>query len=75
LYTSDGSGTQHLYHHLSKVSAEWAKSRLSTAVNGPKDVGGKGNEGVANSVKQIPGAIGYVEWLTPSIRCLGRFAQ
>jgi len=24
-------------------------------------VGGKGNEGVANSVKQIPGAIGYVE--------------
>ena len=24
-------------------------------------MGGKGNEGVANSVKQIPGAIGYVE--------------
>jgi phosphate transport system substrate-binding protein len=33
----------------------------ATSVNWLGDVGGKGNEGVANSVKQIPGAIGYVE--------------
>ena len=47
---------------LSKVSAEWKdKVGFATSVNWPGDVGGKGNEGVANSVKQIPGAIGYVE--------------
>jgi phosphate transport system substrate-binding protein len=31
-------------------------------VNWPSGVGGKGNEGVAGYVKQIPGSIGYVEY-------------
>ena len=44
------------------MSSEWKdKVGSATSVNWPGDVGGKGNEGVANSVKQIPGAIGYIE--------------
>jgi phosphate transport system substrate-binding protein len=34
---------------------------FATSVNWPGDVGAAGNEGVANQVRQIPGAIGYVE--------------
>ncbi len=34
---------------------------MSTAVNWPAGVGGKGNEGVAGLVSQTPGSIGYVE--------------
>jgi len=63
VHRSDGSGTTFIFtNYLSKVSPEWKdKVGFSTSVNWPGDVGGKGNEGVANSVKQIPGAIGYVE--------------
>src|SRR5262245_267930 len=63
VHRSDGSGTTFIFtDYLSKVSSEWKeKVGSSTSVNWPGDVGGKGNEGVANSVKQIPGAIGYVE--------------
>ncbi len=32
-----------------------------TSLNWPVGVGGKGNEGVAGLVKQLPGAVGYVE--------------
>ena len=32
-----------------------------TAINWPKGIGGKGNEGVAGLVRQLPGSIGYVE--------------
>jgi phosphate transport system substrate-binding protein len=63
VHRSDGSGTTFIFtNYLSKVSSEWKeKVGSATSVNWPGDVGGKGNEGVANSVKQIPGAIGYVE--------------
>lgn len=63
VHRSDGSGTTFIFtNYLSKVSSEWKdKVGFATSVNWPGDVGGKGNEGVANSVKQIPGAIGYVE--------------
>jgi phosphate transport system substrate-binding protein len=63
VHRSDGSGTTYIFtNYLSKVSPEWKdKVGFATSVNWPGDVGGKGNEGVANSVKQIPGAIGYVE--------------
>ena len=33
-----------------------------TSVKWPTGVGGKGNEGVANYVRRIDGAIGYVEY-------------
>jgi len=63
VHRSDGSGTTFIFtNYLSKVSPEWKdKVGSATSVNWPGDVGGKGNEGVANSVKQVPGAIGYVE--------------
>ncbi|HEV2549438.1 MAG TPA: phosphate ABC transporter substrate-binding protein PstS [Stellaceae bacterium] len=63
VHRSDGSGTTFIWtNYLSKVSKEWAdKVGFATSVNWPGDIGGAGNEGVANQVKQVPGGIGYVE--------------
>ena len=63
VHRSDGSGTTFNFsNYLSKVSAEW-KQRIGegTSLQWPTGVGGKGNEGVASYVRQIKGAIGYVE--------------
>jgi phosphate transport system substrate-binding protein len=44
------------------VSKEWAGGPgKGTSPSWPVGVGGKGNEGVAGLVRQLPGAIGYVE--------------
>ncbi|HEY6460376.1 MAG TPA: phosphate ABC transporter substrate-binding protein PstS, partial [Polyangiaceae bacterium] len=63
VHRSDGSGTTYVWvDYLSKVSPEWKqKVGVATSVNWPAGLGGKGNEGVAGSVQQTPGAIGYVE--------------
>jgi phosphate transport system substrate-binding protein len=64
VHRSDGSGTTFLFvNYLSKVSPDW-KSTVGegTSVKWPVGVGGKGNEGVANYVGRIDGAIGYVEY-------------
>ncbi|WP_028839725.1 phosphate ABC transporter substrate-binding protein PstS [Thermomonas fusca] len=61
---SDGSGTTFNFtNYLSKASADWkAQVGEGTTVNWiATSVGGKGNEGVASYVKQLEGAIGYVE--------------
>ncbi len=65
VHRSDGSGTTYIWaDYLSKVSPEWKeKVGVSTALNWPVGVGGKGNEGVAGLVSQTPGSIGYVELL------------
>jgi len=62
-HRSDGSGTTAIFaDYLSKVSAPWASQVGSgKALKWPVGVGGKGNEGVAGLVKQIPGAVGYME--------------
>ncbi len=63
VHRSDGSGTTYIWtDYLSKVSAEW-KSQVgsSTSVKWPIGLGGKGNEGVAGMIRQLPGSIGYVE--------------
>jgi phosphate transport system substrate-binding protein len=63
VHRSDGSGTTYIWvDYLSKVSPEW-KQRVgvATSVNWPVGLGGKGNEGVAAQVTQVPGSIGYVE--------------
>src|ERR1043165_6581092 len=62
-HRSDGSGTTYIWcDYLSKVSPEYRhRVGVSTSVNWPVGVGGKGNDGVAGLVKQTPGAIGYVE--------------
>jgi phosphate transport system substrate-binding protein len=63
VHRSDGSGTTFIFtNYLSKVSADWkSKVGSSTAVEWPAGIGAKGNEGVANNVKQTKGSIGYVE--------------
>ncbi|NNM74676.1 phosphate ABC transporter substrate-binding protein PstS [Enterovirga aerilata] len=64
VYRSDASGTTSIFTtYLSEASAQF-KSELgaNTTVNWPIGQGGKGNEGVAAAVKQIPNAIGYVEY-------------
>ncbi|WP_425490127.1 phosphate ABC transporter substrate-binding protein PstS [Dyella telluris] len=64
VHRSDGSGTSFNFtNYLSKVSPDWAaKVKFGTAVEWPTGVGGKGNEGVSQYVKQIVGSIGYVEY-------------
>jgi phosphate transport system substrate-binding protein len=63
IHRSDGSGTTFIFaDYLAKVSPAWkATVGASTALKWPVGVGAKGNEGVTASVKQTPGAIGYVE--------------
>jgi phosphate transport system substrate-binding protein len=63
VHRSDGSGTSFVWtDYLSKVSPEWSqKVGRGTSVNWPVGLGGRGNEGVAATVRQTPGAIGYVE--------------
>ena len=63
VHRSDGSGTTYIWtDYLSKVSSEWANGPgKGTSVAWPVGVGGKGNEGVAGLVRQLPGALGYIE--------------
>jgi len=63
VHRSDGSGTSFIWtDYLSKVSSEWSGGPgKGTSPSWPVGVGGKGNEGVAGLVRQMPGAIGYVE--------------
>ena len=63
VHRSDGSGTTFIFtDYLSKISPEW-KSQVGadTSVKWPIGIGQKGNEGVAGSIRQLSGAIGYVE--------------
>ncbi len=63
VHRSDGSGTSYIFtDYLSKVSPEWSsKVGKNTSVSWPVGLGGKGNEGVTQQVKQSEGSIGYVE--------------
>jgi phosphate transport system substrate-binding protein len=63
VHRSDGSGTTYVWtDYLSKVSSEWqGTTGKGTSVKWPVGVGGKGNEGVAGMIRQLPGSLGYVE--------------
>jgi phosphate transport system substrate-binding protein len=63
IHRSDGSGTTYIWtDYLSKVSSEWqSQVGKGTSVKWPVGLGGKGNEGVAGMIRQMPGAIGYIE--------------
>lgn len=63
IHRSDGSGTTYIFtDFLTKVNPEWAaKVGKASAVSWPAGLGGKGSAGVEGLVKQMPGAIGYVE--------------
>jgi phosphate transport system substrate-binding protein len=64
VHRADGSGTNwNVTYWLSQISKAWdEKVHYGLSVNWPTGVGGKGNMGVANYVKQIKGSIGYVEY-------------
>ena len=65
VHRSDGSGTTFIFtDYLSTISPVWTDSvGKGTSVKWPASIGigAKGNEGVAGQVKQLSGAIGYVE--------------
>jgi len=63
VHRSDGSGTTYNFtYYLSGSSKNWKESfGTGKAVDWATGIGGKGNEGVANLVKQTPYSIGYVE--------------
>ena len=65
VHRSEGSGTTYIWtDYLSKVSQEWASGPgKGGAISWPVGVGGKGNEGVAGLIRQLPGAVGYIELL------------
>src|SRR5271157_3880326 len=61
---SDGSGTTFVMtKHLSAISPEWRQGPgVGKAVSWPTGIGAKGNPGVAFTIDQTPGAIGYLEY-------------
>ncbi|MDD2838352.1 MAG: phosphate ABC transporter substrate-binding protein PstS [Sulfuricurvum sp.] len=62
-HRSDGSGTTFVFtDYLSNASSNW-KSKFGTgkAIGWATGIGGKGNEGVTNLIKQTPYSIGYIE--------------
>jgi phosphate transport system substrate-binding protein len=63
IHRSDGSGTTYIWtDYLSKVSTEWqSQVGKGTSVKWPLGLGGKGNEGVAGLIRQMPGSVGYIE--------------
>jgi phosphate transport system substrate-binding protein len=63
VHRADGSGTTFVFtDYLSMQSAEWkSKVGSSTSVSWPVGAGAKGSDGVAGTVHQIKGGIGYDE--------------
>jgi phosphate transport system substrate-binding protein len=65
VYRSDGSGTTFVFtSYLSAVSPAWKDGvGAATSVQWPAGAGAKGNDGVAGTVKNTKGSIGYVEYV------------
>jgi phosphate transport system substrate-binding protein len=63
VHRSEGSGTTYIFtDYLSSVSQAWSSGPgKAKDVQWPVGLGGKGNDGVAGQVKQLPGSIGYIE--------------
>ena len=63
VHRADGSGTTFVFtDYLGMVSPEWkSKVGASTSVSWPVGAGAKGSDGVAGTVRQIAGGIGYDE--------------
>lgn len=62
-HRSDGSGTTNIFTtYLSDISPAWKQAAGSgKSVKWPNGLGGKGNSGVAQILKQNEGSIGYIE--------------
>ena len=63
VHRADGSGTTFVFtDYLGMQSPDWKSSvGSSTSVSWPNGAGAKGSDGVAGTVRQIQGGIGYVE--------------
>ena len=59
VYRSDGSGTTYAFTNSLKAFGSWTAGASKT-VKWPTGVGSKGNEGVAGTIRNTPGSIGYV---------------
>lgn len=62
VYRSDGSGTTNIFSdYMSKVSNLWKeKIGVGKSLNWPVGIGAKGNPGVAGTISQSVGSIGYI---------------
>ena len=63
VYRADGSGTSFVFtSYLTSASADWKGTvGAGTSVKWPAGAGARGNDGVAGTVRNTRGAIGYVE--------------
>jgi len=63
VYRADASGTTFVFTtYLSRVAETWRTGPgAATSVQWPVGSGARGNEGVSNTVRNTPGAIGYTE--------------
>jgi len=63
VHRSDGSGTTWIFtHYLTDAAGSIWTAGADKEIPWPVGIGGKGSEGVATSVQQLSGSIGYVEY-------------
>ncbi len=62
IHRSDGSGTTHIFSdYMSKISSKWADIvGTGKSLKWPVGMGAKGNPGVAGTISQTEGSIGYI---------------
>jgi phosphate transport system substrate-binding protein len=62
IHRSDGSGTTHIFSdYMTKISTKWADVvGTGKSLQWPVGMGAKGNPGVAGTISQTEGAIGYI---------------
>ncbi len=62
VHRSDGSGTTYIFSdYMSKISADWeTEVGRGKSLKWPVGIGAKGNPGVAGTIKQTDGAVGYI---------------
>ncbi len=62
VHRSDGSGTTQIFSdYMSKISEKWAAEvGVGKSLNWPTGMGAKGNPGVAGTISQTEGSIGYI---------------
>lgn len=63
VYRADGSGTTFVFtSYLHAAAPQWPQTKVGTSVKWEAGNGAKGNDGVAATVRQVRGGIGYVEY-------------
>lgn len=63
VHRTDGSGTTDIFTNYLKINPKWSHMVGSGAtVKWPLGIGGKGNDGIAELVRDKTGSIGYMEW-------------